>query len=196
MFKRTITYTDYNGNLVENEEMYFNITKIEMAELADVIDPVSGDIEGTLNSYVESNNVFKIITTMSKIILAAYGKKNTNGRKFDKDDAITKDFKNSIAFAAYVEFMMSNPDESMAFVKAAMVDSDAKVDGKAVVSEEQKAAQEAHLAAIVAKNNAMPKTSADVLANLQKDTTPESIDTELSEFEEFLAMKRSKKGKE
>lgn len=190
MFKRTLTYTDLNGKLVENEELYFNLNKIEMAKLANKIDPVNSDMEGVLTKLIETKNVFKIITVMADIILAAYGEKSADGKRFNKSPEITEAFENSVAYAEYVEYMLANENEAMEFVKAAMAEASGSVEGNKIVDDAERVRRQAELSATIAAKRE------DVHSTLVKAAEPEEPSLNMqSEFEEFLKMKRAKEGK-
>ena len=71
MLKKTITYTDYDGN-VRTEDFYFNLTKAELIELN--MSPMGG-LDNTLRKIIKETNTGKIVEMIKHIILMAYGEK-------------------------------------------------------------------------------------------------------------------------
>ena len=57
MVKKTIKYTDYNGNEME-EDFYFNLSKVELLEMEM---STEGGLENKIKKIVESNNKYDII---------------------------------------------------------------------------------------------------------------------------------------
>lgn len=108
MFKKTITYTDYNG-AERKEDHYFNLTKAEMIEY-DAEFP-DGVIE-YLTRLVNLQDKGKLIKAFKDLILRSYGEKLDNG-KFIKSQEIRDAF---MATEAYSELFMEvvSSEESMA----------------------------------------------------------------------------------
>lgn len=94
MLKKTITYTDYNGN-ERTEDCYFNLSPMEVAELGLTSDSEELDNMKELISKQEtinSNDTYKILDLYNKIILKAYGKKSDDGREFIKSKELSEQF--------------------------------------------------------------------------------------------------------
>ena len=103
MLKKTISYVDFNGEPV-NEDMYFNLNKIELMEMS--VDPDFANLEDALSDINMSFRVAK------EIVLRAYGKKSEDGKRFIKSDELRKEFEQSEAFS---EFMFAlATDENLA----------------------------------------------------------------------------------
>ena len=80
MYKKTITYPDYNGE-DRTEDFFFNLTKAELAEL-------NLSVDGGYASYIERIVAAKDIPTLSRIfkelVLMSYGEKSADGKRFIK----------------------------------------------------------------------------------------------------------------
>lgn len=100
MYKKTITYEDYDGEK-RTETHYFNMTK------ADVVKWITTNGEYTLDKVVKrdtlSGNGKAIIETFEDLIKRSYGRKSLDGKRFEKSEEIYKEFYES---EAYSEFFM------------------------------------------------------------------------------------------
>jgi len=95
MIKKTITYTDYNGNQ-RTEDYYFNLNVVELAELQ----PLNINDKQTLSDPLGDIKTFK------EFILKSYGEKSADGRMFVKSEEASKNFSQSEAFnALFTEFI-------------------------------------------------------------------------------------------
>ena len=99
MYKKTITYNDYDGN-ERTEDFYFNLTKAEIAEMEL---STTGGLEKMINQIIQSQDTRKIIAVFKEIIAKAYGVKSLDGRKFIKNDEVREDF---FATEAYSQLFM------------------------------------------------------------------------------------------
>ena len=94
MLKKTIKYTDYDGN-VREEDFYFNLNKSELIELSVSKD---GGIETVLTRLIKQQNVKEILEIIQKLILKAYGEKSDDGKVLLKSDEISQRFKCTEAY--------------------------------------------------------------------------------------------------
>lgn len=88
MYKKTITYTDYNGEERE-EDFYFNINKAELVEME------ASEAEGLAESFrkiIASKNGALIMKTFKDFILKSYGEKSPDGTHFYKSEEIANAF--------------------------------------------------------------------------------------------------------
>lgn len=145
MIKKTIPYTDFDGN-PRVEDFWFNLTRAELFELY-------GSVEGGYDKYMEqlmhSTKVGEAIEVFKEVLLKAYGKKSLDGRKFEKSPEITADFVATQAYSdLYIELAM-NPDKGAEFMNAVM-----GADVHKMVAENEAKAKAAEVSAAVAANNA------------------------------------------
>ena len=112
MLKKTITYIDYDG-VERTEDFYFNLSK---AELTDMQLSTEGGLLTIIKKIVNEKNTPELIRLFKKIILAAYGKKSDDGRRFTKNDEIREDFMSTEAYSIIYMELVSDPDKASEFV--------------------------------------------------------------------------------
>lgn len=111
MLKKSITYTDFNGD-EKTEDFYFNLTKAELIEY-DAAFP-EGCME-YLTRLVKTQQKGKLIMAFKDLILRSYGEKTDSGR-FLKSQELRDAF---MATEAYSELFMevtANEENMAAFV--------------------------------------------------------------------------------
>lgn len=116
MYKKTITYEDFNGN-VRTEDFYFNLTRSELIKLEVSRD---GGLEVYLQKIVNAQDVPAMMDAFDKIIMAAYGVKSEDGRSFMKSEKISNEFASSNAYDALFTELLTNSDAAAAFVNGIM----------------------------------------------------------------------------
>lgn len=100
MLKKTIEYTDYDGNQ-RKEDFYFNLSK---AEVTDWLTTSGGyTLDKVMDRLVKSENVKEIMEIFKDIIYRAYGEKSLDGRRFVKSKEVKDNF---IETEAYSELYM------------------------------------------------------------------------------------------
>lgn len=112
MYKKNITYTDFNGT-ERTEDFYFNFTNAELAEMQLEAD---GALEERINRIIKSKNVKEIAENFKFILTKAYGVKSEDGRRFMKSDEILKEFTETQAFSDYYMMLATDADEAARFV--------------------------------------------------------------------------------
>ena len=116
MYKKTIKYTDYNGNERE-EDFYFNISNAELVEME------VSEAEGLAEKFrkiIASNNGALIMKTFKDFILKSYGIKSPDGRNFDKSDEIARSFEHTEAYNVFFYEICTNAGEAAKFVNAVL----------------------------------------------------------------------------
>ena len=88
MLKKSITYTDYDGN-ERTEDFYFNLSEVELTKMEFA---TSGGLENSINKIVDSKDVDAMLKMIEKLILASYGEKSEDGRRFNKSSEISEGF--------------------------------------------------------------------------------------------------------
>lgn len=95
MLKRPIKYTDFNGKEVI-EDFYFNLTQTELIELGlNETDTLTKAVAS-----FEAGNASGVVNEFKKIILAAYGVKSPDGRRFIKTAELREEFSQTAAYSA------------------------------------------------------------------------------------------------
>lgn len=96
MYKKTVTYEDYNGE-EQTEDFYFNLNKVEVMELEYSLGP-GESITSSFMAIARAEDYGTIISLVKKILLMAYGKKSPDGKRFIKSDELRTAFEQSAAF--------------------------------------------------------------------------------------------------
>lgn len=111
MFKKTITYTDYNG-LERTEDYYFNITASELMDLELKHD---GGFSAYLEAIVNAKDTSKLKAAFDDILKLSYGVKSEDGRRFIKRDELFDEFKESPAYDQMMFELYTNDKFSAEF---------------------------------------------------------------------------------
>lgn len=114
MIKKTITYEDFDGEMV-TDEFFFNLS---LPELMDMEVSEKGGFGEMLQKLVAENDKQEILNQFKKIILASYGKKSPDGKRFVKSPGITADFEQTNAFGALLLEFMTNTNSVIEFANA------------------------------------------------------------------------------
>lgn len=128
MLKKTITYTDFDGNAVTND-FYFNLTKAEMMEY-DASLP-GGAIE-YLTFLMNAKKNAPLIAAFKDLILRSYGEKLPDGR-FVKTQEGYDSFKASDAYSELFMEITSGEEAAAAFVNGVIPHDAQPKDPHAVV---------------------------------------------------------------
>lgn len=113
MLKKTITYTDYDGN-ERTEDFFFNLSKAEVLEMEM---GVNGGMTKLIQRLVADQDAERISKTFKDIILKSYGEKSLDGKYFEKSPERSLRFSQT---EAYSELFMEllDPEKAAAFINA------------------------------------------------------------------------------
>ena len=95
MLKRNITYKDFNGNECV-ETFYFNLSEPELVEME--VSEKEG-LSATLRNVIAAEDKATIVAAFKRIILAAFGVKSDDGKRFIKSDELRQEFEQHAAYA-------------------------------------------------------------------------------------------------
>ena len=112
MIKKTITYTDYDGN-ERKEDFYFNLSKPELIEMQT---SEAGGLEKKIEKISQEQDVAKIIELMKDIIKKSYGIKSDDGKRFIKNDGILADFMQSEAYSELFMELATDANAASEFI--------------------------------------------------------------------------------
>lgn len=116
MIKKTITYTDYNGNQ-RTESFWFNLTKAEVTRMEM---SVQGGMAEMIDRIIDAQDAPSLISTFETMIQKSYGVKTPDGRGFVKR---SEDLEAFMATEAYSELFMelvTNATAAAEFVNGIM----------------------------------------------------------------------------
>ena len=112
MLKKTITYTDYNGN-ERTEDFYFNLTKAEILEMEL---STKGGLQNMIEKIVAAQDMPALSKYFKQIILMSYGEKSPDGKRFIKNDQLKEEFSQTEAFSQLYVELATNDTEAANFV--------------------------------------------------------------------------------
>lgn len=112
MLKKTITFTDYNGN-TRTEDFYFNLNEAEVTEMNL---SVAGGLTQMIQRIVAAQDGKSIIGTFKEIILKAYGEKSPDGRRFIKSQELSDAFAQTEAYSKLFMELATDADAAAVFV--------------------------------------------------------------------------------
>lgn len=112
MLKKTITYTDYNGN-ERTEDFYFNLSKAEIMEMEM---GTTGGMAEMIQKVVSTQDAPAIIKIFKDLVLKAYGEKSPDGKRFMKSEELSMAFSQTEAYSNLFMELATNADMAAKFV--------------------------------------------------------------------------------
>lgn len=116
MYKKTITYEDYNGS-TRTEDFYFNLTEAEITEMQL---SVKGGFAEMINNMVKANDLSSLIGIMKDMIIRSYGIKSDDGRRFIKKPEYVEEFTETPAFSALYMELATDEKAAADFINKVM----------------------------------------------------------------------------
>ena len=116
MLKKTIKYTDYDGNERE-EDFYFNLNKAEVTEMEL---SKQGGLSEYIKRIVAAQDAPSLIELFKELICKSYGEKSLDGKRFVKSKELTEEFIQTEAYAELFVELASNAEEATKFVNGIM----------------------------------------------------------------------------
>lgn len=110
MIKKTITYSDFNGN-ERTEDFYFNLTKAEITKMEL---STKGGLAEMIQRIVAAQDTPAIIEVFEDLIKRSYGVKTPDGRGFSKK---AEDLESFMATEAYSQLFMELATDADAAAK-------------------------------------------------------------------------------
>lgn len=126
MIKKTITYTDFDGNK-RTEDAYFNMTKSELLEFSftvpdtmsdAVTDPEHVDVEEAGKKLIEKIGNIGILNFVKDLVFKAYGVKSEDGRRFIKNEQLSIEFTQTLAYDEFLMELFSDAAKANEFINA------------------------------------------------------------------------------
>lgn len=113
MLKKTITYTDFNGEEI-TEDFYFHLSKAELMEMQ--LEEEGGLVQ-RLDRIVKTKEVPQIVKVFKELLLKSYGVKSADGKRFIKNDEVREAFMQTQAYSDLFMELTTNADAAAAFIK-------------------------------------------------------------------------------
>lgn len=114
MYKKTMTYTDYNG-VERKEDFYFNLTKAEIMEMEMT---TTGGMAEMIQRIVDAQDAPAIIKIFKDLVLKAYGEKSADGKRFIKSKELSDAFAQTEAYSQLFMELATDADAASKFVNA------------------------------------------------------------------------------
>lgn len=113
MFKKTVTYTDFN-DVERTEDFYFNLTKAEVLELQL---GTTGGFSEMLHRIIDAKDTPQLVKIFKDLVLKAYGEKSPDGKRFIKNDEIAEAFSQTNAYSEIFMELATDAEAASAFVE-------------------------------------------------------------------------------
>lgn len=111
MLKKTITYTDYDGN-ERTEDFYFNLSKPELMEMAVTS---SGSMDKLIEKIIQTQDQGRLIEIFKDFVVKAYGEKSPDGKRFIKSKEMTEAFTQTEAYSEIFMELATDADAATEF---------------------------------------------------------------------------------
>lgn len=121
MFKKTITYKDYNGE-ERTEDFYFHLNQ---AELTKMQLEIPGGLTGMIDRITKRKSGPDIMEVFNTLIERSYGVKSPDGRKFVKSKEILDDFLQTEAYNVFFMELVTSADAASEFFNQIIPDMSA-----------------------------------------------------------------------
>ena len=112
MIKKTITYSDFNGN-ERTEDFYFNLTKAEITKMEL---STKGGLAEMIERIVAAQDTPAIIEAFEDLIKRSYGVKTPDGRGFVKRADDLEAFMSTEAYSQLFMELATDADAAAKFV--------------------------------------------------------------------------------
>ena len=112
MYKYTATYTDYDG-VERTEDFLFNLSDAEIVEMEY---GVTGGMQRMLEQIVAAKDTKRIMDVFKDLIKRAYGVKSPDGRRFEKDEKLSKEFTETPVYSDMFMKFARDADAAAEFV--------------------------------------------------------------------------------
>lgn len=119
MIKKTVTYTDFDGN-ERTEDFYFHLTEQELTEWELSVD---GGLSGVITRIVNSTDNKKLAELFKELLIKSYGVKTPDGRGFIKNEEALNNFIYTQAFSDIYMELATDDKAASEFVNGIIPES-------------------------------------------------------------------------
>lgn len=113
MLKREIKYTDFDDK-EQVETAYFNLTKSELVEMEV---EYSDGLQEAVRRIINAKDNKALVAEFKRVILAAYGQKSADGKRFVKSQELRDEFAQTAAYDALFIELATSDQKAAAFIK-------------------------------------------------------------------------------
>lgn len=114
MYKKTITYTDYDGN-ERTEDFFFYLNEVEVAEMQT---SVPGGYAAMIEKMINSKDPAQLIQLLKDFIGKAYGIKSEDGKRFIKNAQVFEEFTQTPAYPALYMSLVTDEKQAAEFINS------------------------------------------------------------------------------
>ena len=114
MIKRTITYTNFNGE-EKTRDCYFHLSQEKLTQLQ-VNYP--GGFGEAIKQATETQDLQALFNVFRTLILTSYGEKSEDGESFIQNEKLSEQFSYTPAYAKLYEELMANDTAASDFINA------------------------------------------------------------------------------
>ncbi len=126
MFKKTMTYVDYNGN-ERTEDFFFDLSE---AEIVDKELTTEGGVGELIKKMINTSDYQGLVLLFKEFVLLCYGEKSADGRYFLKEDErgykLANKFKQTRAYSDLFMQLASDDIAAVEFIKGVLPSAMAK----------------------------------------------------------------------
>lgn len=116
MYKKTITYTDYN-DVQRTEDFYFSLSEAEITEMQL---GVEGGYAAMIDKIIKAQDTPALIKIFKELLLKSYGIKSDDGRRFIKSAQLSEEFTQTPAYSELYMMLATDDKQASAFIKNIM----------------------------------------------------------------------------
>lgn len=117
MLKQTVSYTDFNDQDC-TETLYFNLTKVELAENLHLIKPLE-ELQERFSGPardVDSEDIRVIMDMVKHFMKLSYGVRSADGKRFAKSEELWTEFTQTAAYDEFLFSLFENPSRTVSFL--------------------------------------------------------------------------------
>ena len=119
MIKKTVTYTDYNGEK-RTETFYFHYSE---AEILDMEMSEEGSFAERIQRIIDAKDKTALMKLVKKFVIDAYGVKSEDGKRFMKNDDVKAAFLECPAYSDIFMDMVTDDELAAEFVNGVIPSS-------------------------------------------------------------------------
>lgn len=112
MIKKTVTYTDYDGNR-RTEDFYFNLSKAEITEMEL---SQNGGFTKFAEKLIAEQDTRRLVELFKELVLNSYGEKSLDGKRFIKNQELRDAFAQTEAYVEVFMELVGSAEAAAAFV--------------------------------------------------------------------------------